>query len=190
MNEADRAGEPLVYVSGKVIFSEQLKADPVFLKAVPLLEGNARKAQDLGNYLFFMLSPSSMMRNIPEEERLKRLLAEGRIAFRDWFAGIIRDPRILDLCDHYARLVMSPGERLRLGLVEAVDKLLKDLSGVRAEDDLGKAFDLIEKGKKLHQYAKDIQAMITEEKKRKVKGGYQPRRLERRRQDPHELLRT
>lgn len=169
--------DPISYRDGKVSWNDTFKRDEVLRAVLPLLEKNASKANDLGGYLFLMYSPRSIYRSTPEQER-RRMVFKGHISDSKWLLGILADKNVQALIERYSRLVMLPAERLRLGLLEAIEKLLQDLSDVDVSVDRT-YLKIVEEGKKLHAHAKDIEAMVAEQRGKKVKAGYRPRMFER-----------
>ena len=175
--------DPIVISDGRPRFSPAFIADSVFVSALPVMEKDPERAADLAAYLYNVFSPRSIYRTIPEKQRLSAIVRSGAVRSPEALEKMLSDERCMELRDHYARLVMMPSERLRLGLVEAVNRLLRELSEIKADSDTD-YFLLIEKGKKLHGYAKEIEAMVVSESNRKVRGSYTPQMYERRSSQP------
>lgn len=178
-----KGSEPIEVRDGKYRFSTEFISDNVFMACLPVMGKDPAKASDLAAYLYNVFSPNSIYRTVPEKERLSAIVRSGLVRSPEVLQEMLSDDRCAELRDHYARLVMLPSERLRLGLVEAVDRLLRELSEIKADSDTD-YFLLIEKGKKLHGYAKEIEAMVVSESNRKVRGSYTPQLYERRSSQP------
>ena len=171
--------EPIGYIDGKATFSGQFTKDAVFKDVIPLFDKDKRAVEDLAAYLYAVFSPRSLYRTMPEAERERSLMRSGILHSPERLKEMLADPRSIALKEHYMDLVMLPSERLRLGLVEAIDRLLMEVSKAKGMSDTD-YFALIEKGKKLHGYAKEIEAMVVSESTRKVRGSYKPQMYERR----------
>lgn len=175
--------EPIEIKDGRYCFSREFTSDSIFMAALPVMKKDPARASDLAAYLYNVFSPRSIYRTVPERERLSAIVRSGIVRSPQVLDEMLSDSRCMDLRDHYSRLVMLPSERLRLGLVEAVDRLLREVSEASADSDTD-YFLLVEKGKKLHGYAKEIEAMVISESNRKVRGSYVPQMYERRGSEP------
>lgn len=172
--------QPLEYINGKVIFSEQFKHDPLFRKVLPLFLRDQRKAQDLGIYLFFVHGPRSIYKRMSEPDRLKSVLNDGRVVNKDWLKEVLGDQKVQDLIDRYCDLSLTPGQRLYNGMTDNISRYIEELSKTKGSDLLDH-IALVEKGKKLYASLKSLELMVREEAEKKTKAGYVPRKFEYRR---------
>jgi hypothetical protein len=170
--------EPIMYQNSRVYFHDQFKQDPDFLAMVPMFEGQRQRALDTGLYLHMMYSPRSIYRKLPEAERIKMTMKDPRILEKNWLSHASKDARFERLRDKYVRLVLTPGERMYIGLIETVERLKDELSETGFGADQADPFQAIERGKKLYAAEKEINTMINDEKLRKVGKNYSPRKFE------------
>lgn len=169
--------EPIGYDGGRVVFSATFRTDPAFLSVLPLMEQQKARAQDLGLYLYLMFNPRSVYKNYAEEERFGQLLSDNRFTEPDWLIGTLKNEHVMALSDRYVRMVTTPGQRMYQGLVESVERMLQELKTFDVNGE-GDPLKLIERGKKLYAAQQEILAMMDQEKKMKVRGGYKPRLFE------------
>lgn len=173
---------PLSIVDGRPKWSRQFLEEPAMKAVVPLMEGSKKRAWDLGLWLHHMYFPKSIYRHLPEKERLKTLVDSGRFSDPAWVKKVAKDVILKDLAALYKRLMLTPGERLYLRLVENIDRYIEELSEAKGDDDKDH-LKLIEKGKKLYQARKDIEQMVREDAGKRTRGGRRVRLLERRPED-------
>src|SRR4051812_3764975 len=101
--------EPFVYEAGKVVISDQFKTTPEFIAVIPLFEKNRQRVQDLLVFIHFIYCPRSIFRHMPEEDRVKRVLTEGRIADKAWLKQALEKPAVQTLIDFYCEIALTPG---------------------------------------------------------------------------------
>lgn len=180
MSDLAPTDEPIAYGSGKVRFSEQFKSERKVKRLLKLMDGDKQKAQDMAIYLYFVFHPKSTHRKMPEADRIRMIIREGRIspANKSWLLQLIQTQEMADVVDLFCELSLTPGQRLYNGIIENANRFLKEISSVKATDPGVDPVKLVEKGKDLFESIKSIEEMVQEEKGRKVKAGYQPHKFE------------
>lgn len=176
---ADVMQIPVQYNSGKIVFSTQFITSSAFTAVLPVLQASRAKADDIGAYLFFVHGFTSIYRMMPEDDRLKTMVMDGRIIDKEWLDSVLLLEEVQDLIDYYCAVALTPSQRLYQGLMENMERLLEEVSKARGTDDID-LNKLVDRGLKLHEKFKDVEKMIIDEGNRKVRSDYRPRRYENR----------
>jgi hypothetical protein len=176
---SDMMDTPIMYVSGKVVFSRQFTTSAAFLSIVPLLEQSRERAEDVGMYLFFVYSYASLYRGMPEEDRLRTAILDGRFKHQDWLLSVLDKEEVEDLVSYYCEVALTPSQRLYQSLVDAMERWQRDIAAAKGDGDLD-PIELVDRGLKLHEKFAGVDKMIREESSRRVRSDYKPRRFEAR----------
>ena len=170
---------PILYNSGKIIFSSQFVNSSAFMATVPLLERSRQKADDIGAYLFFVHGFQSIYKSMPEDDRFRTMLMDGRVIDPPWLEAVLEKDEVQDLIDYYCTVALSPAQRLYQGLTGNMQRLLEELSNAKGSDDIDHT-KLVDRGIALHEKFKEVEKMILTEGDRRVRSDYKPRRYENR----------
>lgn len=167
--------EPVAYSDGKISLSSQWTSSAPFQKAIPVMTMERDKLKDVHSWLFFTRNPRSLYANFPDEDKMRLLLRDKRIADPAWLLKVIEEPEVAHLRDEYARMVLSPAERLRIGMLNRIHEFLEEMSSSTGDDIASK----VALGEKLLQSTERLEAMAVKERKR-VRAGYKRRYFETR----------
>lgn len=170
------ARDPVEYHDGEFRVSPMFETDPLARRVMAMLGKSL--FMDYCAWLYLVKSGSGIYSRLPTGEREQNAVRAGHI--KDWkrLGPIIGESSVRELTEFYSSLVMLPAERLRLGMSDAVNRLLDELSAVEGDSDEYMA--VVERAKVLHGYAKDIEEMANEGGKKKTRAGYVPKGFERR----------
>ena len=124
-----------------------------------------------------MHNPASLYAAMPEEDRYRRMVMDGRVRDKDWLKRIVESREGEALRERYCDLVLTPGLRLYNGMIEAIHRYLDELSRTKGSDDADHA-KLIKRGVDLNKQLKEVEQMIRSEGSVRIKGKYKPRLFE------------
>ncbi len=166
--------EPIKYDSGKVIVSNLYQEEATFI-ALRSMCSTKEHLRDAMIYLFLMRSPRSLYVNMPDEDRFEKLIRSHHIIDVKRLIELSKTTECKEALDFYGSLVLTPSERLRIGLLGRINEALKNLSEKVSTG--GDVVASIKESTSLFDSIQKLESMVRKEK-HKIKAGYRKRQYE------------
>ena len=168
--------EPIRYEAQKITIDDLFKSEDAYI-AVRNLCTTKHQLKDAMMYLFFMRSPRSTYKDLPDSDKLELLVRSGRIIDTAWLRNVITSDAMKELLGLYGQMVLTPSERLRVGMIDRINQFLSNLS-----NDVKDGKDImarVKEGTGMYDAVEKLETMVIKDKK-KIKAGYKTRLFENR----------
>lgn len=167
--------DPITYASGKIHIDPLFSQEAAFVAAIALCDDDRSKKRDLCLYLFFMRSPLTTYKNLPDPDRLLAMIRSGRIQNGEWLMSIAGTKEVKAAIGLYESLVLMPSERLRIGMIDRIEKHLASMGNVKDDSDI---IDLVKKGNIMHESIEKLEAIVRKDNNKRNRANVKTRIFE------------